>query len=281
MRPGGPDRMMRRFKVTIEYDGTDFAGFQYQAEQRSVQAELERALERLTGQRARVHGAGRTDAGVHALGQVISFEAETRIPIEKLPSAMNSVLPPDVRAVRAEEAPARFHARFSALSRAYVYVILHRAQPSALFGRYTCHYPHPLDLQAMQTGARLLIGTRDFAAWANESGEVHSTVREVYRCAVRRRGPFVLIYVEANAFLRGMVRNIAGTLLQVGSGKRAPAEIAEITRSLQRAQAGPSAPAKGLCLVKVRYGEEPHRAAHEQIEEPASTRPETTGFETE
>jgi tRNA pseudouridine38-40 synthase len=273
--------MMRRFKVTIEYDGTDFAGFQYQAGERSVQAELERALERLTGQRARVHGAGRTDAGVHALGQVISFEAETRIPLEKLPSAMNSALPPDVRAVRAEEATARFHARFSALSRAYVYVILHRAQPSALFGRYTCHYPHPLDLQAMQTGAELLVGKRDFAAWANESREVHSTVREVYRCTVRRRGPFVLIYVEANAFLRGMVRNIAGTLLQVGSGKRAPEEMAEITRSLQRTQAGPSAPAKGLCLVRVRYEEEPRQAAYEQREEPVSTRPQTAGLETE
>jgi tRNA pseudouridine38-40 synthase len=273
--------MMRRFKVTVEYDGTDFAGFQYQAGQRSVQAELERALETLTGQTTRVHGAGRTDAGVHALGQVISFETETRIPIEKLPCALNSALPTDVRAVAAAEAEARFHARFSALSRAYVYVILHRALPSALFGRYTCHYPHPLDLEAMQTGARLLVGTQDFAAWANESREVNSTVREVYRCAVRRRGPFVLVYVEANAFLRGMVRSIAGTLLQVGSGKRAPDEMAEITRSLQRSQAGPSAPAKGLCLVKVRYAEEPRPAARGEIEEPTSTRWETTGFETE
>jgi tRNA pseudouridine38-40 synthase len=272
---------MRRFKVTVEYDGTDFAGFQYQAGQRSVQAELERALQRLTGQTTRVQGAGRTDAGVHALGQVISFEAQTRIPIEKFAAAMNSVLPPDVRAVQAEEAPGQFHARFSALSRAYVYLILHRAQPSALFGRYACHYPYPLDLQAMQTGARLMIGRQDFAAWANESQEVNSTIRQVYRCTVRQRGPFVLIYVEANAFLRGMVRNIAGTLLQVGSGKRLPEEMAEITRSLQRAQAGPSAPAKGLCLVKVRYGEPPGLAAHEQIEETASNRWETTGFETQ
>lgn len=244
---------MRRFKVTVEYDGTDFAGFQYQAGQRSVQAELERAVQRLTGQSARVQGAGRTDAGVHALGQVISFEAETRIPIDKMAAALNSVLPGDIAAVAAEEVDERFHARFSAKSRAYVYVILNRAQPSALLGRYAHHYPYPLDIPAMQAAATHLLGTQDFAAWANSTDETNSTVRHILRCVVRPVQRWVLVRIEANAFLRGMVRNVVGTLLEVGGGRRDPDEIAEITRSRQRANAGPTAPARGLCLVRVRY----------------------------
>jgi len=244
---------MRCFKVTVEYDGTDFAGFQYQAGQRSVQAELERAVEKLTGQAVRVQGAGRTDAGVHALGQVISFAVETRIPTDRLAYALNSVLPNDVAAVAAEEVDARFHARFSARSRAYVYVILNREQPSAVFGRFAHHHPYPLDVPAMQTAAAPLVGTQDFAAWANSADETHSTIRTVYRCVVRPVKQFVLVQMEANAFLRGMVRNVVGTLLEVGGGRRAPDEIIEITHSRQRANAGPSAPARGLCLVRVRY----------------------------
>jgi tRNA pseudouridine38-40 synthase len=244
---------MRCFKVTLEYDGTDFAGFQYQAGQRSVQAEIERAVEKLTDQAVRVNGAGRTDAGVHALGQVISFSAETRIPIDKMASALNSALPRDISAVTVEKVDERFHARFSAKSRAYVYVILNRAQPSALFGRYAWHYPYALDMQAMQEGAKQLSGTHDFAAWANSTDETNSTIRTLLRCAVRPTRRFVLVQVEANAFLRGMVRNIVGTLVEVAGGKRPPEQISEITRSGDRANAGPSAPARGLCLVRVRY----------------------------
>jgi tRNA pseudouridine38-40 synthase len=244
---------MRCFKVTVEYDGTDFAGFQWQAGQRSVQAEIERAVEKLTGQFVRVNGAGRTDAGVHALGQVISFRAETRIPIDRLAAAMNSALPRDIAAVAAAETDERFHARFSAKSRAYVYILLNRPQPSAVFGRYTYHYPYSLDIPAMQAAARYLLGTQDFTAWANSTEETNSATRTVLRCAVRPVRRFVLIQMEANAFLKGMVRNVVGTLLEVGGGRRSPEEIREITESRRRANAGPSAPARGLCLVRVRY----------------------------
>lgn len=244
---------MRCFKVEVEYDGTDLAGFQYQVGQRSVQGELEATIERLTGQAMRVNGAGRTDAGVHALGQVVSFRCETRIPTERLPAALNSVLPRDVSAGAATEVDERFHARFSAKSRAYVYAILNRPYPSAVLRRYAYHYPWALDVAAMQRGARLLLGTQDFAAWANSTDETNSTTRCVLRCAVRRQGALVLVSVEANAFLRGMVRNIAGTLLEVGAGKRTPEELAAITASRDRRNAGPSAPAHGLCLVRVRY----------------------------
>lgn len=244
---------MRFFKVTLEYDGTDFAGFQYQVGQQSVQAEVEAGLERLVGQPTRIAGAGRTDAGVHALGQVIGFKAETRIPADRLVPALNSVLPADISAARALEVGEEFHARFSAKSRAYVYVLLNRPARSAVFGRYAAHCPHALDLCSMKQASEMLVGTHDFAAWANDVREVRSTVRTVHTCRVRPAGPFVLVRVEANAFLKGMVRNIVGTLLEVGTGKRAPEDIAAITESRDRAQAGPSAPARGLCLVRVRY----------------------------
>ncbi len=244
---------MRCFKVTLEYDGTDFAGFQYQRGQRSVQAEVERAVEKLTRQPTRVHGAGRTDAGVHALGQVVSFQAETRIPLERLATALNSALPRDIAAVAAEEVDAEFHARFSATARAYVYVILNRPDRSAVFDRYVCHVPYPLDVEAMREGARALRGEQDFAAWANDTREVRTTRRTVTHCDLRRVRQFVLVRIRANAFLKGMVRNITGTLLEVGAGKRAPDEIGAITASRSRAQAGPSAPARGLCLVRVWY----------------------------
>lgn len=246
---------MRCFMVTLEYDGTDFAGFQFQVGQRSVQEAVEQAIYRLTGQEVRVSGAGRTDAGVHALGQVVGFRCETRIPIDRMALALNSALPRDVAAVKVAEVGERFHARFSARSRAYAYVILNRPLPSAVFRRYTMHCPQPLDVEAMRAAAEQMVGTHDFRAWANSTHETATTIRRVMRCSVRTAKSFILVQVEANGFLRGMVRNVVGTLVEVGAGKRAPAEISEITESRDRALAGPCAPARGLCLVRVRYGE--------------------------
>jgi len=244
---------MRFFKVTLEYDGTSFAGFQFQIGQRSVQLDVETAIAKLTGQDVRVNGAGRTDSGVHALGQVISFGCETRIPLERMGFALNSALPSDISATAVEEVDERFHARFSAKSRAYVYVILNRPLPSAIYRRYTMHCPEDLDVEAMRAGAAFLLGTQDFRAWANDTAEVATTTRHIIRCTVRPVKQFVLVQVEASAFLRGMVRNITGTLIQVGTGRRKPEAIAEITESRSRNCAGPSAPARGLCLVRVRY----------------------------
>lgn len=244
---------MRHFKVTVEYDGTQFVGFQYQKGLRSVQGELEQAILRMTGQAVRVSGAGRTDTGVHALGQVVSFGCETRIPEDRIALALNSFLPRDVSASRAEEVDERFHARFSAKSRAYVYVILNRRQPSALFTRYVWYMPQTLDLPAMQAAAAYLRGEQDYRAWANELKENERTFRNIHRCVVRPTRRFLLVHVEANAFLHGMVRNIVGTLVDVGTGKRRPEAIPEITQSCRRAMAGPTAPARGLCLVRVRY----------------------------
>jgi tRNA pseudouridine38-40 synthase len=244
---------MRCFKVTIEYDGTEFAGFQYQVGHRSVQGEIEHAVLKLTGQAVRISGAGRTDTGVHALGQVIGFHVETRIPLEKMTSALNSALPKDIAAVKAEEVNEDFHARYSAKSRAYLYAILNRADRSALYGRYCWHVSQELDTGAMSESAARMVGTRDFAAWANETSETKTTVREVVRCRLRKQGPFIIVSMRANGFLRGMVRNVVGTLVEVGVGRRAPEDMDRITESRDRARAGPSAPPRGLCLVEVEY----------------------------
>ncbi|HZT43471.1 MAG TPA: tRNA pseudouridine(38-40) synthase TruA [Chthonomonadaceae bacterium] len=246
---------MRTFKATVEYDGTDFVGFQWQENGRSVQGELEAAIARRTGQTVRITGAGRTDSGVHALGQVVSFGVETRIPTERMALALNSLLPPDVSVRQVDEVEEAFSARFSASSRLYAYLILNRGTPSALLRRYSAFCPDRLDTQAMQTGADLLLGEQDFAAFTNESEPGQTTFRDVMRCRVGRYRNLVLVRIEANAFLRGMVRTIVGTLMDVGAGKRAPEELRAILASRDRRQAGPTAPPQGLCLVKVRYGE--------------------------
>jgi len=239
--------------MTIEYDGTDFSGLQWQVNQRTVQGELETAIQKLSGQSVRVTAAGRTDAGVHALGQVIDFSVSSGISIEQWPVAMNSVLPGDLSVKKCTEVDDEFHSRFSAKSRSYVYAILNRPMRSAVWSRFAAHYPYELCTGRMEQAAQLLLGTHDFRAYANNSVDVTSTIRQMSKCTVKRRNEMILVHVEANAFLRGMVRNIVGTLLEVGSGKREPEEVSVITLSGDRRKAGPSAPARGLCLVRVRY----------------------------
>lgn len=246
--------MMRHFRATVEYDGTDFAGFQWQHETRTVQGELEAAILERTGQTVRLTGAGRTDAGVHALGQVVSFSAETRIPTDRMALALNGTLPADLSVRNVEEVGPEFSARFSASSRLYAYLILNRNLRSALLRRYTAFQPEPLDTRAMQAGADLLLGEQDFAAFTNELDPERTTMRDVTRCRIGRYRDLTLVRIEANAFLRGMVRNIVGTLMEIGTGKRQPDEISTILASRDRKTAGPTAPPQGLCLLKVRYG---------------------------
>ena len=211
---------MRYFKATVEYDGTDFAGFQYQHQARTVQGVLEAAIAERTGQNLRLVGAGRTDAGVHALGQVVSFGCETRIPLEKMAVALNSALPLDLTVRHVSECAPDFSARFSASSRLYAYLILNRNMPSAIMRRYSALHIAPLDVDMMQAGANLLLGEQDFACFTNELEADKTSMRDVLRCQVNRRGKFVVVRIEASAFLRGMVRNIVGTLLEVGAGRR-------------------------------------------------------------
>ena len=249
---------MRNVKLTLEYDGTDFAGFQTQGQgERTVQTALERAIAQIIGQQTSVIAAGRTDAGVHARGQVVNFRTEGAIPTDRIAVALNGILPRDISIKRAEEVPEDFHARFSALQRTYVYLIWIEAQRSALWGRYSLHEPRPLDLAAMWEAARRLVGTYDFAAFANAGGEPGSTtVRDLRRLDVRlvKPGTLVTVTATANAFLRSMVRNLVGALLAIGRGEMEIEDLARIARSGDRtSNPAPTAPPHGLCLMRVDY----------------------------
>lgn len=246
---------MRNIRCLVEYDGTDFYGFQRQKGRETIQGCLERAVATLTGERVTVHGAGRTDAGVHAEGQVINFFTTSRIPTERWPYALNSRLPAAIVVKAAEEAPADFHARKSAVAKTYRYTIWNAPFPSAFWRRFAYHVPTPLDVDAMRQAASLLVGRHDFAAFqAAGSTPVRSTVRHLQRLDIVQDGPRIDIYGKADGFLYHMMRNIVGTLLLVGDGRRPPAWVGEVLASRRRELAGPTAPAHGLCLIRVEYG---------------------------
>lgn len=250
--------MTRTLKLTIEYDGTDFFGFQYQGQgERTVQSVLADALRPIVPEDDLViNAAGRTDAGVHALGQIVSFRTESPLPIERWGIAINTRLPLDLAVARAEEAPDDFHARFSAKSRTYVYVIWTRRSRSALWGRYSMHVRRPLDLAAMRMAAQSLIGAHDFAAYARRGGNPGpTTVRDLRRVSLRTlSNGAVLVTVTANAFLRSMVRNVVGVLIKIGVGDLPPEAAWEIleTRDRVKNPCVPAAP-QGLCLWRVDY----------------------------
>ncbi|MDH7600858.1 MAG: tRNA pseudouridine(38-40) synthase TruA [Armatimonadota bacterium] len=245
---------MRNIKVILEYDGTDFYGFQYQPGVPTIQGELEKALSKIFKERITVYGSGRTDAGVHALGQVINFRSHGTIPIDRVCVAMNSLLPPSIAAISACEVDEHFHARYSAKSRLYRYVILNRSVRSAIQGRFCWHVPQQLDLLAMSEAAQCLVGVHDFAAFAAaDRDEKDSSVRNVMHVSLERQGDNVIFDIRANAFLRSMVRSIVGTLVEIGVGKRSVSEMREILESRDRRAAGKTAPPQGLFLVEVEY----------------------------
>ena len=242
---------MKNYKIVLAYDGTDFSGWQRQPDGRTVQGVVEEALRRITQKKTVVHGAGRTDAGVHALGQTASFRGAFKLADDVLLRALNAVLPADVRIFSLEEAPAGFHARKSARSKLYRFRIVHAPQASPLDRRYVLHWPYPLDLRAMREAARMFVRTDDFTAFS--SNRDRSPVRTVRRSELRKTGPEIVYSIEAEGFLRYMVRTIVGTLIEVGRGRIPPAQVEEIFRRRDRTLAGPTAAAKGLTLVRVDY----------------------------
>ncbi|MGE5587114.1 MAG: tRNA pseudouridine(38-40) synthase TruA [Clostridia bacterium] len=248
---------MRNVKLVLEYDGTAYCGFQRQDGRRTIQAELERAVAVITKSPANVVGAGRTDAGVHARGQVANFRTGAKMPVEKFVPALNSVLPADIRVVRAEEAPWEFHARYDARGKTYEYTLDTRPVPSVFLRNYAHHVPLALDLEAMSEGCGHIVGRHDFRSFAASGGGAKTFTREVKRCALEAEGGLVRLTVEADGFLYNMVRIIVGTLLLVGAGKLTPLDVARIRDAHDRRLAGPTAPAKGLCLVHVDYGDGP------------------------
>lgn len=247
-----PASGIRYVRATVEYDGTDYCGFQWQADQPTVQGELERALAKVTQEDIRITAAGRTDAGVHARGQVIAFHTGWRHPLSELERALNAVLAEDVVVWELQPAEEEFHPRFSARSREYRYTIFNQPRRSPLARRFAYHWPHALDVEAMRQAAHKLIGTHDFATFG-QPPQGENTVRQVLRAEFTCEGPFIHFDIEANAFLQRMVRSIVGTLLQVGSGKLSSADFEEILRAADRSLAGPTAPPHGLCLMRVNY----------------------------
>lgn len=244
----------QNYCATVEYDGTDYYGFQLQPNRATIQGELERALGRITQQTVRVHGAGRTDAGVHARGQVISFQVSWMHPLDDLHRALNAVLPVDVAIRDLALADDGFHARFSAKSRTYVYTVYNNAVRSPLLARFAHHVPSPLHVEAMTEAASALVGCHDMAAFGQPPTGTQ-TVRNVYRAEWRStsRDGLIEFEIQANAFLRGMVRRIVGSLLQVGSGMLTRDEFVDLLASRDLARCGVRAPACGLCLERVSY----------------------------
>ena len=244
---------MRTIRLLIEYEGTDYLGWQRQPQGMTVQQALEEAVERITGAMPAVIGAGRTDSGVHAFGQVAHFKTASDLPPERLMAGMNAVLPEDIVVKALSEAPEGFHARFSARGKRYEYTIWNDRVRPVLERRFCWHVQKALDVDAMRDATQHLTGTHDFTAFQSAGAESKTTVRTVSLAEWATDSPRLIFAIEADAFLYNMVRAIVGTLVEIGSGKRAPEEMRAIIQSGDRGMAGPTAPPHGLCLMRVDY----------------------------
>jgi tRNA pseudouridine38-40 synthase len=240
-------------KVVLEYDGSGFAGWQQQAHGRTVEAELKRALREITGQELKVYAAGRTDAGAHAEGQVVSFQTDGRISPRRLVAALNAKLPDDVAVLSAEEVSDTFHARYSARWRRYRYRYLDRPSRPALERGRCWQVRGPLDVDAMTKAAKALVGKHDWTSYCSASEPPDARVREMRSARVVRHGDIVELELVAEGFLRGLARSIAGALAEVGRGRRPPEWVGEVLDSRDRRRAARTAPAGGLTLVEVIY----------------------------
>jgi len=244
---------MKNVKLIIEYDGTNFQGWQSQKRGRTVQQEIEKALRTILKKDVKIYGSGRTDAGVHALGQTANFKEDFTIPVERIPYALNSILPEDISIRSAQEVPDHFHARYSATGKKYIYKIYRAPFRSALFRNYAYFIPEPLDIEKMRKASEYFIGEHDFAGFMASKSGVFDTVREIYELKIHASGDWITIEIKGNGFLYNMVRIIVGTLVEVGKNKIPVDHIPQIIRSGERKKAGPTAPPQGLYLAEVYY----------------------------
>jgi tRNA pseudouridine38-40 synthase len=245
---------VRTIKLIIEYDGSNYLGWQVQPNGQTIQAVILDCLRRLTGESLQLIGSGRTDSGVHALGQVAHFKTESRLDANTFQRALNSLLPEDIVIRRAEEVGADFHARRSAKSKIYEYRILNRATPPAVDRQYVWHVPQKLNLDEMKKATHNLVGEHDFSAFRSVGSSTHSSVRNILRADWKRgKGSVLRFEIEATGFLKQMVRAIVGTLVEVGRGKIDVEGFRKILESKNRKEAGPTAPARGLFLNEVKY----------------------------
>ena len=244
---------MRNIKLTIEYDGKDFNGWQKQPTKLNIQGEIEKAIGEITGEEIDLIASGRTDAGVHSLGQTANFKTNTNIPAEKLAYAINSKLKKSIRIKCAEDVDERFHSRYSVKSKKYRYTINTSTHGSAIFRDMEYHFPIQLNVEKMQIAAKYFEGEHDFKAFKASGTSSKSSIRTIYKAEVIQNGDRIYIELTGSGFLYNMVRIISGTLLDVGTGKVKPEEIKDIIESKERIRAGKTLPANGLCLVEVNY----------------------------
>src|SRR6266436_6022192 len=256
---------MRYFKLTIAYDGTDFHGWQMQLNKPTIQGEIVNVLRRITQENVQLHGAGRTDAGVHALGQVASFRTQSALSAGEFQRALNALLPPTIRIAAAEEVGPDFNARWSARGKTYRYRLYRGKVVPPMLWRYVLHYPFPLDEDAMGDAASRFAGTHDFASFAASTGseeddKERSTEREIFSTELARspEGEELVFTVRGRSFLRYMVRKMVGTLLDVGRGKLTPADIDRLYELRDRSKSGPTVPPQGLVMVEVQHEEAWH-----------------------
>lgn len=244
---------MMRVKLVVAYDGTNYSGWQLQKNAITIEQKLNEALTNLLGEEIVVIGASRTDAGVHSLGNVCIFDTDTRMPAEKICFALNSRLPEDIVVQDSCEVAANFHPRAGKSSKTYEYRILNRTFPDPTRRRDTYFYHYSLDVEAMKKAASYLEGEHDFKSFCSVHAQVETTVRTIYSCTVEKDDDVIKIRVTGNGFLYNMVRIIAGTLIEVGAGKRKPEEILKMLEKTDRTVAGPTAPAHGLTMICINY----------------------------
>lgn len=243
----------RNISLVVEYDGTDYHGWQCQSNAKTVQEVVQWNIARILDHPVKIYAAGRTDAGVHAFGQVINFFTEKTIDISTIVKGLNGLLPEDIRVKDAREVDGSFHARYSAKSKSYIYCILNARRHSPFHVRYSWHIPYMVDARLMNETIKDIVGIHDFSSFKKKNEIYKGHEREVLRAGARRRGEFIYIFIEATGFLRYMVRNIVGTLVMVGSGKISRDGFADILESRDRVNAGPTAPPQGLFLRRIRY----------------------------
>ncbi len=255
---------MKKIKLLLEYDGTAYLGWQIQKKGRTIQGVLEEKILKITGERSKVIGASRTDAGVHALGQMATFRTESMLLPEKIKGALNALLPNDIRVLEASEVNEAFHPRDSAKRKSYFYIIANQKESSAFLYRYAWMVQQPIDLKSMTDAAEILIGMHDFSSFKGSGSSTKGPVREIFSLVVEKlekldfmtisiEGEFIEIMIEADGFLRHMVRNIVGTLVEIGRGRIPANRIKDILKSCDRRLAGPTAPVNGLFLKRIMY----------------------------
>ncbi|WMM25601.1 tRNA pseudouridine(38-40) synthase TruA [Tissierella sp. MB52-C2] len=246
---------MKNIKLTIEYEGTNYSGWQKQDNVITIQQKLEDALETLTKEKIKLIGSGRTDGRVHALGQVANFLTNATIPGGKYKYALKFLLPEDITIVESKEVDIEFHSRFDANKKIYKYIVYNGELPRALYRNFSYYVPYNIDIDKMICASEYLIGTHDFASFMATDSNVKSTIRTIYNISIEKEEELIIFRVEGNSFLRNMVRIIVGTLLDIGFGRLNVEDLSKIILGRNRELAGPTAPAQGLFLEKVFYNE--------------------------